>query len=158
MKRIILLFGLVVICACAMGQSADSVVVKPLSAIQKDSVLISINNNTKRLSNLIGSEYWNRQVGRYKMYRTTNIYNNLKLDTSNGRIDAVQIGINNDKARFQYKVCDAVETDYAFMINGRYELYPTGNNYNYILLDTFLGFVYQVQWSTDSNCGIWRIY
>lgn len=55
--------------------------------------------------------------------------------------------------------CDAIETDYDWMIVGRYELYPTGNNYNFILIDTIFGRSYQVQWSTESNqCGKWRIW
>lgn len=68
-------------------------------------------------------------------------------------------GRNNDKSRFEYSVCDAIETGYDWMIVGRYELYPTGNSYNFILIDTIFGRSYQVQWSTESNqCGRWRIW
>ena len=35
--------------------------------------------------------------------------------------------------------------------NGRFELYPTKNMYNFVLIDTQRGFTYQVQWSTDPN-------
>ena len=34
-------------------------------------------------------------------------------------------------------------------INGRFRLYPTDNIYNFILLDTSVGSVYQVQWSHE---------
>lgn len=81
------------------------------------------------------------------------------MDTATGQVTALQIGINNDKSRFEYSVCDAIETDYDWMIVGRYELYPTGNNYNFILIDTIFGRSYQVQWSTESDqCGRWRIW
>ena len=36
----------------------------------------------------------------YELYSTQNMYNFLKLNTSDGRITQVQYGINNDAARF----------------------------------------------------------
>ena len=129
----------------------------PLTQIQRDSLLISIESNVEYLAKEAAD--LKKHVGRYKVYRTTNIYNSLKLDTATGQVTALQIGINNDKSRFEYPVCDAIETDYDWMIVGRYELYPTGNNYNFILIDTIFGRSYQVQWSTESNqCGRWRIW
>ena len=95
----------------------------------------------------------NKLVGRYKMYRTSSMYINLKLDTATGEITAVQIGINKDSSRMEYIICNAMsnywgkDKDYI----GRYELYPTGNNYNFILLDTAFGTTYQVQWSTKQD-------
>ena len=35
--------------------------------------------------------------------------------------------------------------------NGRYKLYPTGNMYNFIMVDVELGRTWQVQWSTKEN-------
>ena len=35
--------------------------------------------------------------------------------------------------------------------NGRFKLYPTDNNYNFIMVDVINGFTYQVQWSTKSD-------
>ena len=34
---------------------------------------------------------------------------------------------------------------------GRFELYPTKNMYNFILIDTEKGYTYQVQWHTEVN-------
>lgn len=129
---------------------------KPLTQLQRDSLLTTIGDDLHSLTR--DANYLESLIGRYKIYPTNNIYNSLMLDTSTGRVTAVQIGINNDNSRFQYKVCDAVETNYELAIVGRFELYPTGNNYNFILLDTLWGYTYQVQWSTDNNCGIWRIW
>lgn len=161
MKRFILL--VVVLCSVVgtYAQNADSVKVapkpQPLTQIQRDSILMSIESNVESLAKEAAD--LKKLVGRYKVYRTTNIYNSLKLDTATGQVTALQIGINNDKSRFEYSVCDAIETDYDWMIVGRYELYPTGNNYNFILIDTIFGRSYQVQWSTESNqCGRWRIW
>ena len=35
--------------------------------------------------------------------------------------------------------------------NGRFKLYPTGNMYNYIMVDVIDGRAWQVQWSTKKN-------
>lgn len=34
-------------------------------------------------------------------------------------------------------------------IDGRFELYPTNNNYNFVMLDRLKGSTYQVQWSLE---------
>ena len=141
---------------CVYGQDIDSlqkVIVKPLTEIQRDSLLTNIEKNVYHIAD---DAFWKNRVGRYKVYRTSNIYNSLKLDTATGRITALQIGINNDKSRFEYLVCDALFP--SGEINGRFELYPTGNNYNFILIDTIVGLTFQVQWSTEKDsCGIWPI-
>ena len=38
-----------------------------------------------------------------------------------------------------------------FAQNGRFELYPTQNMYNFIMQDVITGQSYQVQWSNDEN-------
>lgn len=87
-------------------------------------------------------------VGRYKIYPTTNIYTSLKLDTASGRITALQISLG-DTYGIEYDITDAVVPDETII--GRFELYPTKNNFNFILLDTIFGYAYQVQWSTNSE-------
>ena len=43
--------------------------------------------------------------------------------------------------------------DYYYPIakNGRFKLYPTGNSYNFIMVDTINGKTYQVQWNIDKD-------
>lgn len=160
MKKICLIFiSFIAVVLDANGQTLDSVKVatKPLTDIQRDSLLTNIGQNVRIIAD--ETTGLKNKVGRYKVYRTTNIYNSLKLDTASGRITALQIGINNDKSRFEYTVCNAIEDDPKWRIIGRYELYPTGNNFNFILIDTILGQAYQVQWSTkNEECGIWVIW
>lgn len=84
---------------------------------------------------------------RYKLYPTENMWIFIKLDTSNGRMWLVQYSVEGDESRFE-TVLNSVELDTS-QVNGRYELYPTKNMYNFILLDTFRGATYQVQWSID---------
>lgn len=101
----------------------------------------------------------NSLVGRYKVYPTTNTYNSLRLDTATGEVSALQIGMNSDSDRMEYLICEGIISEDSELIIGRYELYPTNNHYNFILLDTIRGFAYQVQWSTKTNeCGRWRIW
>lgn len=95
-------------------------------------------------------------AGRYKIYATTNIYTSLKLDTSSGKITALQVTTTKGET-MEYGITDAVVPSETMI--GRFELYPTQNIYNFILLDTALGYAYQVQWSTKrEECGRWRIW
>lgn len=86
---------------------------------------------------------------RYKLYPTDNMWTFVKLDTSNGKMWQVQYSVKGDEYRFESVLNDVELTN--SQINGRYELYPTKNMFNFILLDTFKGVTYQVQWSTKPD-------
>lgn len=88
------------------------------------------------------------EAARYKLYPTTNIWIFLKLDTRTGKVWMVQWSTERDKQMEAALsetslVWDGEET------NGRFELYPTSNNYNFVMLDRLKGYTYQVQWSLD---------
>lgn len=90
------------------------------------------------------------EVGRYKLYPTTNMWTFLKLDTRTGRIWQVQWSFETDK-RFE-----TVLSSYSIAwedekVNGRFVLYPTTNNYNFVMLDQVNGNTYQVQWSQEPD-------
>ena len=94
--------------------------------------------------------YRNNDKPRFKMYQTDNIYNLLKLDTRTGRVWIVQYGMKDVKAQVSSinyfgRVLESEGWD------GRFELYPTKNKYNFIMLDTGTGDTYQVQWDTDPS-------
>ncbi len=89
---------------------------------------------------------------RYKMYKTTHDYISLKLDTATGRVWMIRIGMGDKSTRRQTAVDDSTPLeDDEMAINGRFELYPTNNSYNFIMIDTYKGTTYQVQWHTESN-------
>lgn len=91
--------------------------------------------------------YRNIDKPRYKMYQTENIYNLLKLDTRTGQVWTVQYSVGDVD-----EVIDAINygvTSEYTGYDGRYELYPTKNKYNFIMIDTGTGSMYQVQWNTD---------
>lgn len=87
----------------------------------------------------------------YELYPTENMYNFLKLNTSDGRITQVQYGINNDGARFECSLNSLPLVDASQAQNGRFKLYPTQNVYTFLLLDTINGRTWQVQWSIDED-------
>lgn len=88
-------------------------------------------------------------IATYKMYPTENMWTFLKLNTKTGEVWQVQWGFEYDE-RFTTKVSGAQAwNDEA--VNGRFELYPTTNMYNFILLDRVDGDTYQVQWSMEAE-------
>lgn len=93
----------------------------------------------------------------YKMYPTENMWTFLKLDTRTGKVWQVQYSVNSD-THGQVIIND---TDLTFGSNdkaGRFELYPTQNMYNFLLLDKSSGMVAQIQWSMNAeNRGLVKI-
>ena len=139
-------------------------------------------------------------IERYKIYPTENTYTSLLLDTANGRIWQLQIGVGNtdriktvlsdekhstwtleeiteltnsqmkswqeeynskpdsivsaeDKIWWKPSSIEEKMEGGIFKIaqNGRFKLYPTGNMYNFIMVDVEMGDTWQVQWSTKEN-------
>lgn len=92
---------------------------------------------------------------RYKFYPTENIYNFLKLDTHTGRIEQVQWSLDTDK---EGSVVINNE-DLSWMSGSLFELYPTQNIYQFLLLDKTNGRAWHVQWGMeDKKRWIRRIY
>lgn len=56
----------------------------------------------------------------YELYPTENMYNFLKLNTSDGRITQVQYSINKDEARFECSLNSLPLVDASQAQNGRF--------------------------------------
>ncbi|MCM1020774.1 MAG: hypothetical protein NC343_01420 [Muribaculum sp.] len=84
----------------------------------------------------------------YKLYPTSNMWTFIKLDTRNGKMWQVQYSIKGDDYRFESPL-NMTPLVTAGDEAGRFELYPTQNIYNFILLDGMNGKTWQVQWSTE---------
>lgn len=87
----------------------------------------------------------------YRLYETKNMYNFIRLDTRTGQMKLVQWSTESDK-RFTYSLSDRnliPEND--IKVEGRFELYPTTNTFNFILLDKVSGRTWQVQWHFDAE-------
>ena len=92
-------------------------------------------------------------LARYKLYPTTNMWTFLKLDTRTGQVWQVQWSLENqdNNDQFEYPLStESLVSEYGEP-NGRFELYPTTNDYNFIMLDRIDGNTYQVQWSIEDK-------
>lgn len=91
-------------------------------------------------------------VNNYLLYPTINIYTFLKLDTRNGKIWQVQYSMDDNEFEVILNSRELVTTGKP----GQFALYPTTNNWTFLLLDTINGDVWHVQWSqkADNRCII----
>lgn len=94
----------------------------------------------------------------FKLYPTENMWTFIKLNTRTGQVWQVQYDINGED-RFESYVNSTSLVTPEEERNGKFELYPTQNMYNFILLDQISGKMWQVQWSLKhENRGIMTIY
>ena len=105
----------------------------------------------------------------YKLYPMTNNRSNfLKLDTRTGELWSIQWSIE-DSSRFEWTINyrdlvrydrddNVLWPDPEEYVNGRFEIYPTQNIYNYLLLDKINGRVWQIQCGVNVTTYIHRIY
>ena len=90
---------------------------------------------------------------RYELYSTQNIWTFLKLDTRTGRIWQVQYSLEEGK-RGEWILNSQSLTQNSEGKNRRFQLYPTSNIFNFILLDHSNGKTYQVQWSQKEELRV----
>lgn len=82
----------------------------------------------------------------YRLYRTTNMWTFIKLDTRDGKMWQLQFDIEGEE-RFTVTLNDTPLVEPNFRRQGRFTLYPTSNIFTFILLDQLDGRTWQVQWS-----------
>lgn len=92
----------------------------------------------------------NAPNNRYKLYSTENIYTFLQLDTRTGKIKQVQWSLD-EKKEWSIALND-IDLTYGIAIGkdiDRFELYPTKNMYQFILLDKATGDKWHIQWGFE---------
>lgn len=95
---------------------------------------------------------------RYKLYRTENIYTLLRLDTKTGMLKQVQWSLDSEEEYTMTINSEDLTYGSGYGSNS-FELYPTGNMYQFILLDKTNGRMWHIQWGTkDSERWMRRIY
>ena len=87
----------------------------------------------------------------YQLFPTKNFWTFIKLDTRNGKMWQVHFGVEDDTKTGELILNSLPLVDKEEEINGRFNLYPTENMYNFLLLDQINGVVVQVQWSLDAT-------
>lgn len=144
----------------SMGQVKNTPASKQKShEVKVDSLLTKIDTlliiNNEMLEHLdINTSLKNR----YKLYQTENIYTFLQLDTKTGRIEQVQWNLDSDKEGSIPINNDDLTYGFGYG-SGSFELYPTKNMYQFILLDKTDGRKWHVQWGIgEGKRWIRRIY
>ncbi len=79
----------------------------------------------------------------YKMYKTQNYHNQLRLNTITGEVKQIQ-----DDGQ-SWTICSGVE--FSGENSGRFCLYETQNMWTFIMLDTYTGKNWQVQFSVEGE-------
>lgn len=123
------------------------------ATVSPDSVAI---RTSELVNDVVTLQMMQATSNRYKMYPTENIYNFLKLDTQTGRIEQVQWSLD-DKKEFSHTL-NREDLSWSTGMNS-FELYPTQNMYQFLLLDKATGRTWHVQWGlSDKKRWIKRIY
>lgn len=161
---LLLLFALAFSCY-SYGQTSKSAgaktaVTKSVRSIQRSDSILSRVDSLIQVTNmwLEQIELDNSLKNRYKMYQTDNIYTLLQLDTKTGMIEQVQWSLeSNNEGSFTINGKD-LTSGYGYGSNS-FELYPTKNMYQFILLDKTTGRKWHVQWGMKATeRWIRRIY
>lgn len=145
MKKLI---TILIICFCCSAFGAKA---------QSDALAMVVEPQTVKLDSLtmayIDAIYEKIGMGtpRYKMYKTDNIYNLIKLDTATGRTWQVQYRTNSTDSMTVPIDDTSLLLNYEIEKSGRFDLYPTSNMYTFILMDTETGRTWQIQWSTEAS-------
>ena len=158
-----LLVMMMLIPAFAMGQTSEPAATpSKVSAheMRVDSLLAQIDTlimiNNQLLEHLeINASLKNR----YKLYGTENMYTLLELDTKTGKIKQVQWSLDSDSEGTFTINNDDLSYGYGYG-SGSFELYPTKNMYQFVLIDKTDGRKWHVQWGTGGDKSRWirRIY
>ena len=150
MKTIILIFAFLYPLVGFAQFSGTDELTFPLTEAQRDSILVRL------LEYVESVDQSTSPPPLYKLYKTENIYTLLKLNTATGEIDQLQWTLNQKNEGTM--PINEVNLSFLLEIPGTFELYPTGNMYQFILLDTRLGRTWHVQWGIgDKNRWIRRI-
>ena len=165
MKKIITILSFF-LCLSVNAQKKATITPKPVKVEKVDSFKIKVESLLSRIDTLIqvNNEYLEHLdintslKGRYKMYQTENIYNLLKLDTKTGRLWQVQWNLNGGNEGSLIINDDDLTYGFGYG-SGSFELYPTKNMYQFILLNKTDGRMWHVQWGMEEGKRwIRRIY
>ena len=104
------------------------------------------------------TEYTQDPKANFRLYKTKNMYNFIKLDTRTGQMEMVQWSLDGKSGTYTLSDLELV-TSAQEKIPGRFTLYSTTNIYQFVLLDQVDGRTWHVQWGfEDSKRWIERIY
>lgn len=152
--RITLILAVIFYSALSLAQTKQNV-----QQSRNDSLLVRIDS-ILQINNVwlqhIDADLSLKQ--RYKLYPTENIYTFLQLDTKTGMIEQVQWSLESNNEGSITINGDDLTYGMGYG-SGCFELYPTKNMYQFILLDKTSGRKWHIQWGIgDEKRWIRRIY
>lgn len=139
MRRLILILLLLPLFLAGKAQ------IDSISSSSNDSISV---RTAELMSELITMKMKQNLSERYKIYPTENIYILIKLDTQTGKLELIQWSLKS-KDEFSATLND-IDLSWYNGLNS-FELYPTKNMYQFILLDKATGRNWHVQWGTKSS-------
>ncbi len=89
-------------------------------------------------------------VPRYKMFKTENNVILLKLDTRTGKAWMTQFRSGSTKSVEVPISYTGLEYE-SLSWNGRFDMYATNNIYKFIIIDTYTGKTYMLQWNVEDD-------
>ena len=98
-----------------------------------------------------GIELLGKENGRFCLYETQNMWTFIMLDTYTGRNWQVQFSVKGEDYMFTYPINIwplAYPMDDSKWIN-RFQMFATQNMWNFIMLDSYDGRLWQVQYSVE---------
>lgn len=108
-------------------------------------ILSSLHSNAADPATIVAPT--STATNNFVLYPTMNIYTFLKLDTRSGKIWQVQFSMDENEFEVVLNGEELAMDGKA----GQFALYPTTNNWTFLLLDTVNGNVWHVQWSQKSS-------
>ena len=162
MKRTLILL-LFAIGFTAHAQTTEAVSSKKFTNFEAkvDSLLLQIDTLMMVNNELVNSVNSicrnNLYCQRFKLYQTENVYTLLQLDTKTGIVEQLQWSLeSSSEGSFDINSRDLGAYGY---LPGSFELYPTKNMYQFILLDKTTGLRWHIQWGMkDSERWIRQIF
>ena len=158
MKHILTLIVIFIICCSSAAQTREDYKMIDSSSVhtvykrilENSFALNGIEERLIRLERIVSPQY--------KLYPTQNKWTFLELDTMFGVVYHIQWSIEENYLRYRLGYVNDIKEPSENYYSGRFEMYPTTNVYNFLVLDTRTGDVFQVQWNTErKNEGIWKI-
>lgn len=109
-----------------------------------------------------GIEKSGEKENRFSLYETQNMWNFLLLDNYTGKVWQVQFSVDGEEYMFSFPV-NSIELAIPSKNSNwqdRFELHGTQNIWNFILLDSYTGRTWQLQYSIENidNIGIVPIF
>ena len=86
----------------------------------------------------------------FRLFETSNLWTFIMLDTVTGKMWLIQYDVQGNNRGGSILSDKNLAADKEEIV-GRFTLYPTSNNWNFILIDQYEGSTWQVQWSWEKE-------